>query len=218
MMLFFKRTEDIFFAVKVCQSLDKAAIEKLLWLFGDAEQIKTETLEGDFIGPRKEMITPWSTNAVEIIQNMGVEGISRIELLKKCAADTPYDPMLEARYHNPGQDIFQINKTPDPIFHIENISEYNLREGLALSDEEVVYLEDISRKIGRRLTDSEIYGFAQVNSEHCRHKIFNGTFIIDGEEQPDTLFALIKKTSKQHPNYIVSAYKDNVAFILGPDM
>jgi phosphoribosylformylglycinamidine synthase len=164
------------------------------------------------------MLTPWSSNTVEIAQNMGIEGISRMEILKKCTADAPYDYMLEERYHNPGQDIFQINKTPDPIIHIENISEYNRREGLALSDDEVVYLEEISQKIGRKLTDSEVYGFAQVNSEHCRHKIFNGTFIIDGQEQPDTLFALIKKTSKLNPNYIVSAYKDNVAFVLGPDM
>jgi phosphoribosylformylglycinamidine synthase len=218
MTLFFNVTEDIFIVLNVYQHFNADTTEKLLWLFGDAEQIQKDALEGDFIGPRKEMITPWSTNAVEITQNMGIEGISRMEILKKCAADTPYDPMLQAHYHNPGQDIFQINKTPDPIFHIDNISEYNLREGLALSNEEVVYLEEISQKIGRKLTDSEIYGFAQVNSEHCRHKIFNGTFIIDGQEQPDTLFALIKKTSKLHPNYIVSAYKDNVAFILGPDM
>ncbi|MCL2511493.1 MAG: phosphoribosylformylglycinamidine synthase, partial [Bacteroidales bacterium] len=218
MTLFFKGTENIYFVVDFHHDFDNIAIEKLLWLFGDAKQIKENILNGEFIGPRKEMVTPWSTNAVEITQNMGIEGISRVEMLKKCNDDTPFDPMLEARYHNPGQDIFHIEKTPDPIFHIENISEYNLREGLALSDDEVVYLEELSRKIGRKLTDSEIYGFAQVNSEHCRHKIFNGTFIIDGQEQPDTLFALIKKTSKLHPNYIVSAYKDNVAFILGPNM
>jgi phosphoribosylformylglycinamidine synthase len=77
-------------------------------------------------------------------------------------------------------------------------------------------LNEICDKIGRKLTDSEVYGFAQVNSEHCRHKIFNGTFIINGKEKKDSLFTLIKKTSKINPNKLVSAYKDNVAFILGP--
>jgi len=218
MILFFKGTEKKYFALYARQDFDVAAKEKLLWLFGDATQIIQNYLEGDFIGPRREMISPWSSNAVEMVQNMGIKGISRIEVLEKCTSDAPFDPMLQARFHNPGQDMFQINKNPDPIVHINNIAEYNLREGLALSDDEVVYLEDISRKIGRKLTDSEVYGFAQVNSEHCRHKIFNGTFIINGKEQPDTLFALIKKTSKHNPNYIVSAYKDNVTFVLGPNM
>ncbi|MFN7329053.1 MAG: phosphoribosylformylglycinamidine synthase, partial [Bacteroidota bacterium] len=87
---------------------------------------------------------------------------------------------------------------------------------LALSEEEITYLNEVSWKLGRKLTDSEVFGFSQVNSEHCRHKIFNGTFVIDGVEKEMTLFQLIKKTSKENPNQIVSAYKDNVAFIKGP--
>ena len=87
---------------------------------------------------------------------------------------------------------------------------------MALSQEEVDYLNDLSTKIGRKLTDSEVFGFSQANSEHCRHKIFNGTFVIDGVEMPSSLFKLIKKTSAENPNDIVSAYKDNVAFIKGP--
>src|SRR5690606_18319640 len=97
-----------------------------------------------------------------------------------------------------------------------NISEYNQKEGLALNAEEVEYLENLSKKLGRKLTDSEVFGFSQVNSEHCRHKIFNGTFEIDGKEMPSSLFKLIKKTSAENPNDIVSAYKDNVAFVKGP--
>ena len=85
-----------------------------------------------------------------------------------------------------------------------------------MSDEEIEYLNGVSNKIGRPLTDSEVFGFSQVNSEHCRHKIFNGTFVIDGEEKPSSLFKLIKETSKKNPNDIVSAYKDNVAFLKGP--
>jgi len=77
---------------------------------------------------------------------------------------------------------------------ITNIEEYNKTEGLALSDEEVKYLEELSRKIDRKLTDSEVFGFSQVNSEHCRHKIFNGTFIINDIEKEDSLFQMIKKT------------------------
>src|SRR5690606_34176903 len=114
------------------------------------------------------------------------------------------------------QDIFTINIQPDEILFIDDISAYNEQEGLALNSEEIDYLQGVSNKIGRKLTDSEVFGFSQVNSEHCRHKIFNGTFVIDGEEKPTSLFKLIKETSKQHPNDIVSAYKDNVAFIKGP--
>ena len=178
---------------------------------------KTKSVKGFFVGPRREMITPWSTNAVEITQNMGVEGIVRIEeFFEVESKDAPYDPMLQAMYHNLDQKVFSVNRKPEPLRHIDDIAAYNVQEGLAMSDEEVAYLEGIAKKIGRKLTDSEVYGFAQVNSEHCRHKIFNGTFIIDGKKMGSTLFALIKKTSKTNPNRLVSAYKDNVAFVLGP--
>ena len=99
---------------------------------------------------------------------------------------------------------------------IADIAAFNTQEGLALSTQEIEYLEGVAVKIGRKLTDSEVFGFSQVNTEHCRHKIFNGTFVIDGVEKPTSLFKLIKKTSKENPNDIVSAYKDNVAFIKGP--
>ncbi len=114
------------------------------------------------------------------------------------------------------QEIFEIHIKPEHVLDIDDIAAYNQQEGLSLSDEEVEYLDNLSVKIGRKLTDSEVFGFSQVNSEHCRHKIFNGTFIIDGEEMPSSLFKLIKETSKQFPNDIVSAYKDNVAFVKGP--
>jgi len=163
------------------------------------------------------MITPWSTNAVEITQNMGIDGILRIEqMLITKNKQTDFDPMLQQKYNGIDQDIFSIPDLPKPIEYIENISLYNESEGLALSNDEVIYLEEISNTIGRKLTDSEIYGFAQINSEHCRHKIFNGTFIIDGKEMKDSLFALIKRTSSENPNNLISAYKDNVAFVVGP--
>ena len=179
--------------------------------------VKAKSVKGFFVGPRREMITPWSTNAVEITQNMGIDGIVRIEeFFEVDSENAPYDPMLQAMYHNLDQKVFTVKRKPEPLQHIDDIAAYNEQEGLALSPEEIAYLEGISKKIGRKLTDSEVYGFAQVNSEHCRHKIFNGTFIIDGQKKGSTLFALIKKTSVSNPNRLVSAYKDNVAFVLGP--
>ena len=179
--------------------------------------MNASSLAGVFIGPRREMITPWSTNAVEITQNMGISGIVRIEEFTAVDGENaPHDPMLQAMYKGLGQEVFTIDKTPDPIIYIEDIRSYNRQEGLALSEDEIEYLEGLSRKLNRKLTDSEVFGFSQVNSEHCRHKIFNGRFIIDGKEQKESLFAMIKKTSQTHPNRIVSAYRDNCAFIEGP--
>jgi len=217
-LFFYKSEEKKIIAVGTQTTFSDENLQKLSWLFGQARYLDYPGISGYFVGPRKEMITPWSTNAVEITQNMGVEGIERIEEFKVAEheCDTSFDPMLEALYHELDQDIYQIDKKPEPVEFIMDIAIYNKSEGLALSDDEVVYLNDISKKLKRKLTDSEVYGFAQVNSEHCRHKIFNGTFVINGVEMHDSLFALIKKTAKVNPNRIVSAYSDNVAFVLGP--
>lgn len=217
MIQFFKTRSNSIIAVYSNQVLSSENIEKLVWLFSDADCLTDSVLEGWFVGPRKEMITPWSTNAVEITQNMGIEGIVRMEEFFEVEdKNAGYDPMLQALYEGLDQTIFTIDKQPDPILKIEDIAAYNEQEGLALSDDEIKYLEDVSRQLGRPLTDSEVYGFAQVNSEHCRHKIFNGVFVIDGKEMPSSLFQLIKKTSKENPNKIVSAYKDNCSFVQGP--
>jgi len=217
MVIFFKGAENNYYAVGVHAMLHSDGIQKLRWLFGDAEYLDRETIEGIFVGPRKEMITPWSTNAVEITQNMGINGISRIEELFKVDSDhANYDRMLQSLYNNPDQLIYTIDKKPEPLIYVSDLTAFNQQEGLALNNEEIGYLENLSNRLGRKLTDSEVFGFSQVNSEHCRHKIFNGTFIIDGKEMPETLFSLIKKTSKVNPNRLVSAYKDNVAFVSGP--
>jgi phosphoribosylformylglycinamidine synthase len=217
MILFFKTPEDTLIALNSINTLTKEDIEKLIWLFGEAKQLDQAVLSGWFVGPRKEMLTPWSTNAVEITQNMGIQGIQRIEEYVQVADQSAgYDPMLKALYHNLDQTIFTINKKPEPILEIADIAAYNDQEGLALSQEEIEYLNSVSEKLGRKLTDGEVFGFSQVNSEHCRHKIFNGTFIIDGVEQEMSLFQLIKKTSQQNPNFIISAYKDNCSFVQGP--
>jgi phosphoribosylformylglycinamidine synthase len=217
MILFFRKNAAIVYSVGVDQPLLLADIQKLKWLFGDAEPVEGATLPGLFIGPRKEMVSPWSTNAVEITQTMGIHGIHRIEEFRQVpSADVYHDRMLEMLYNGLDQELFTIHHQPDPIIEVDDIAAYNEKEGLALSEEEVQYLENVAAGLGRKLTDSEVFGFSQVNSEHCRHKIFNGTFIIDGQQKERSLFQLIKETSKKNPNFLVSAYKDNVAFIKGP--
>ena len=216
MITFFKKGANTIYAVGADHALSPKELEKLEWLLGGI-QVQDDTLRGTFIGPRKEMITPWSTNAVEITQNMAMTGIERIEEFTTTKEKDPkYDKMLQRVYHTLDSDTFTITRTPDPIVYIDDIEAYNKSEGLALSPEEVDYLKGLGKRLGRPLTDSEVFGFSQVNSEHCRHKIFGGTFIIDGEEMPTSLFNLIKKTTKEYPNKVISAYKDNVAFIDGP--
>ncbi len=217
MIHFFLSQPDTVFVLQTAQNLSATDVTKLEWLFGGATKQNEKLLTGYFVGPRAAMITPWSTNAVEITQNMSMSGIIRIEEFKKVAEDfSNYDPMLSQKYQDLTQGIFTIDIKPEPILAITDIAAYNKQEGLSLSDEEVTYLENLAKRIERPLTDSEVFGFSQVNSEHCRHKIFNGKFVIDGVEQPTSLFKLIRKTSEENPNDIVSAYKDNVAFIKGP--
>ena len=217
MILFFKTQSKSVIATEVDHQLSGEEVSELSWLYGDASLLKDEELKGFFVGPRREMITPWSTNAVEITQNMSMKGISRIEeYFPVSSKDADYDPMLQRMYDGLDQKIFTVDHEPEPIKHVDDIEKYNEEEGLALSEDEIAYLHKIEKENGRPLTDSEIFGFAQINSEHCRHKIFGGQFIIDGKPMESSLFSLIKKTTKENPNKILSAYADNVAFAQGP--
>jgi len=217
MILFFESPQKSIIATGTKETLTPEEKVRLCWLFGNAKIISQEEIKGTFVGPRREMITPWSTNAVEITQNMGISGIARIEEYFPSAKEDPeHDPMLQRVYHSLNQDIFTVHHEPDPVIFIDDISAFNKKEGLALSDDEIGYLTSLSTHLGRKLTDSEVFGFSQVNSEHCRHKIFNGIFIIDGEEKTSTLFGLIKKTTEENRNHVISAYKDNCAFLEGP--
>ena len=247
MILFFKSKAGSVVAVKCSEKLSDSDIKALKWLLGDARLLPGEAVAGKFTGPRREMITPWSTTAVEITQNMNIPGIVRMEEYfptvyekvpamkdsgkgrvneykksgKKAddgdkAGIPVYDKMLQRLYDGLDQEIFTVNKKPDKVVYIKDLARYNKKEGLALSKDEIGYLEGLAKKIGRPLTDSEVFGFSQVNSEHCRHKIFNGTFIIDGKEMESSLFQMIKKTTKLNPNLVISAYKDNCAFLQGP--
>ncbi len=216
MIQFFQKSPHAIIAVGTSNAFSNDEIEKLIWLFSGAEIVKKDRIAGKYAGPRKEMITPWSTNATDIVHNAGLNTIFRIETYLTEDSVASLDPMLQQVYQRLDQTIFTQERTPSAIKHIQDIDAYNDQEGLALSEEEIEYLKMVSKKVERPLTDSEIFGFSQINSEHCRHKIFNGRFIIGGKEQEMSLFQWIKKTSKENPNYLVSAYKDNVAFIQGP--
>src|SRR5690606_25282245 len=196
-------------------------IKKLEWIDGNQAKIAKSvltTIETELIIiPRATVVTPRSTNSHAMTYNMGITGIIRIEELHNGKIEkVPFDHMNSQKFNRLDQTIFDIDTQPETILEIQNISEYNQKEGLALNEEEIEYLEALSKKMGRKLTDSEVFGFSQVNSEHCRHKIFNGTFEIDGHQMPTSLFKLIRKTSETNPNDIISAYKDNVAFVKGP--
>ncbi len=217
MIYFFRTPSQSVIATSVDHELTTDEKNALCWLYGEAKEESEENLKGFFVGPRREMITPWSTNAVEITQNMNLSGVKRIEEYFPVESENAeHDPMLQRMYKGLNQDIFTVNIQPAPIVHIDNLEEYNEQEGLALSKEEIEYLHKVEEQLGRKLTDSEVFGFAQINSEHCRHKIFGGTFIIDGVEKESSLFGMIKKTTQENPNKIISAYKDNVAFSQGP--
>lgn len=221
MIHFFGNAQTIVYAVQADDALSNETIKKLEWLFGHRTLIPHSEITPEnakfFIGPRIALITPWSTNAVEVTQNMNIKRIQRIEEFKNASiVEGAFDKLLSQKFTKLDQDIFKNDLRPEAIFDVDDIAAYNAKEGLGMSPDEVAYLENLSEKLGRKLTDSEVFGFSQVNSEHCRHKIFNGTFIIDGQEMPSSLFDLIKKTSAKNPNDIVSAYKDNVAFIRGP--
>ena len=217
MIHFFRTQSKSVIATDIDHQPNQDETNELCWLYGDATLEDAQELKGFFVGPRREMITPWSTNAVEITQNMSLNGISRIEeYFPVESKDADYDPMLQRMYEGLDQQIFTVNHDPEPIKRVDDLEKFNEEEGLALSEDEMAYLHKIEKENGRPLTDSEIFGFAQINSEHCRHKIFGGQFIIDGKEMESSLFKMIKKTTEENPNMVISAYKDNVAFSQGP--
>jgi len=159
MIVFFKTQSNNILAVQSTETLSANNIEKLVWLFDNATLLNENIIEGSYIGPRREMITPWCTNAVEFTQNMGITGIARIEEYYPNQGDASFDPMLQRKYEGLDQELFTINKQPDPIVYIDDIEAYNQQEGLALNADEMAYLNGIAEKLGRKLTDSEVFGF-----------------------------------------------------------
>ena len=179
MIEFFGNKKKKVYVVQSTSKLQQSDLDKLYWLFSNASKIELSEITEKFYGPRPSMVSPWSTNAVEITRIMGIEKILRIEEFYSFQNNKNFDPMLFTEYSKLDQNIFQNNIVPEKIKKINDISLVNIEEGLALSIEELEYLEKLSDKMKRKLTDSEVFGFSQVNSEHCRHKIFNGQFLIN---------------------------------------
>ena len=126
MAIVFYQKDATVYAVHYQTSENPLDVNKLEWLFSGARKVQAEELDGTFIGPRREMITPWSTNAVEITQNMGIDGIVRIEeFIKTDDEKAGFDPMLQASYKKLDQQIFMIDKQPEPVVYIKDIQEYN---------------------------------------------------------------------------------------------
>jgi len=147
MISYFPSQCDILYAVEHSGVFSDQDLERLQWLFAlEDKVIPTVQAEGDYIGPRSEIVSPWSTNAVEITQNMGIEGITRIELLRRVKEEQPiFDPMTECVYHAPGASIFHTDATPAPIVYIDDIAAYNQSEGLALSEKEIDFLQNLHK-------------------------------------------------------------------------
>jgi phosphoribosylformylglycinamidine synthase len=208
-----------FYAIGYDGDLPADYIEKLSYLTG-GKHLDADGVQGVFVGTRKERITPFSTSTTEISESVGVTGLTRFEEYTQAdSSDPEFDRMLQQVYNGIDQKQFHIDRAPEPIRFVEDIRAYGAENGLALSIEEIKYLEDVAKEKGRLLTDAEIWGFCQANSEHCRHKIFNGTFVIDGEEQEKSLFQFIKETTIDessptgYKGAVKSAYSDNAAVI-----
>ena len=187
-----------------------------------------------FVGPRRSTISPWSSKTEDIFKNVGIVGISRIERFygfkisnlepnSNLDLSSVFDRMTQSIYSTTeelAEFFFELDKRG--LGEIDIISggkkaleDANTKYGFAISNDEIDYLLDFYNSINRNPTDAELMMFSQANSEHCRHKIFNTDWQVDGEEKEDSLFQLIKKTSKESPKNIISAYKDNAAIVEG---
>ena len=189
------------------------------------------------VTPRPGTISPWSSKATDIAHNCGLAQINRLErgvawyvvadslndAQWQALAGELHDRMMESVFGSldEAQQLFA-HHSPAPVQSVdllgqgrEALMEANVRLGLALAEDEIDYLQDAFTRLGRNPNDIELYMFAQANSEHCRHKIFNADWIIDGEQQPKSLFKMIKNTFEKTPEHVLSAYKDNAAVMEG---
>ena len=187
-----------------------------------------------YVGPRLGTISPWSSKTEDIIKNVGLKNILRIERLYGFRADLKldfdnldfsmfFDRMTQSIYrnHDDFKNIFA-SDGPRSLNHIDildkgksELEKANKSFGFAMSNDEIDYLYNFYSQEKRNPTDAELMMFAQANSEHCRHKIFNAKWNINGKQKNNTLFDLIKETSKSSPDGIISAYKDNAAITKG---
>ena len=208
--------------------------------YGDA----AEDVRGDLtfmVVPRLGTISPWASKATDIVKNCGIEGVLRVERgtifnlattatlsddEKAAAAAVLHDRMTESVVAEdfPAEQLF-VELEGRPMATVALVEEgrpalerANVEMGLALSEDEIDYLTDAFTKIGRNPTDVELMMFAQANSEHCRHKIFNARWTIDGADREETLFGMIRQTHKMAPQGTITAYADNAAIFEGAEV
>ncbi|MBF7979059.1 phosphoribosylformylglycinamidine synthase [Rahnella laticis] len=189
------------------------------------------------VTPRPGTISPWSSKATDIAHNCGLSQVLRLERGLAFYVQAPelteaqwsqlgallHDRMMETVFGKlEDASALFAQQQPAPVQHVDILGEgrialetANTKLGLALAQDEIDYLMEAFTSLGRNPTDIELYMFAQANSEHCRHKIFNADWIIDGETQPKSLFKMIKNTFEQTPDHVLSAYKDNAAVMEG---
>ena len=192
------------------------------------------------VTPRPGTISPWSSKATDIAHNCGLQQVNRLERgvayyieagtltneqWQQVTAEL-HDRMMETVFFalDDAEQLFAHHQ-PTPVTSVDLLGQgrqalidANLRLGLALAEDEIDYLQDAFTKLGRNPNDIELYMFAQANSEHCRHKIFNADWVIDGEQQPKSLFKMIKNTFETTPDHVLSAYKDNAAVMEGSEV
>ncbi len=227
--------------VDVAQPLDAAETEvlKKILSYGPKKDEGCDRGELFLVIPRVGTISPWASKATDIAHNCGLLKIARIErgvayYLEKedgkftesersVAAALLHDRMMEnvlvsfdeAKALFEKQTPKPFNTVPLTTLGLEAIRKANVDLGLALNDAEMEYLLDSFKDLGRDPTDIELYMFAQMNSEHCRHKVFNAKWVIDGKEQEKSLFQMVRNTTEKTPDYVFSAYKDNAAVMEG---
>jgi phosphoribosylformylglycinamidine synthase len=228
---------DTVFVVESGAPLTAEESVRLAALIDTSSRIAPRTGDGVFVTPRKGTLSPWASKATDICHNCGLPDIRRIErgtLFRFRLADGRHgtraqlqpvlhlihDRMTEGVYEDIG-DLFR-HIPPAPLVHIAILADgiralhdANVSLGLALSGEEIEYLFDVYSKLRRNPTDVELVMFGQVNSEHCRHKIFRADWLIDGRRQPMSLFDMIRNTHQRHPQGTLSAYADNSAVMEG---
>ena len=213
------------------KSLDSAAIGRILEGCPANEPLQNGA-QSVFVTPRLGTLSPWASKATEILRGAGhqvkrVERGLRLDIAGMPETSSPsfdkvqralFDPMTQSLLHSREEATQLFTHLPAGKLQqiaMAHLPEANLRLGLALSPDEIDYLQTCYAGMGRDATDAELMMFAQANSEHCRHKIFNANYIIDGEEQPLSLFKMIKNTHAQSPQLTLSAYKDNAAVVQG---
>src|SRR6185503_9552285 len=174
--------------------------------------------------PRLGTLSPWSSKATDIARNCGLAAVKRIERGTVFYVDSEQPGIAAALHDRMTQTVLRsFDEAPKLFQHVPprklevvpDIKTANAVLGLALSEDEIEYLEHAYRRLGRDPTDAELTMFAQANSEHCRHKIFNAEWIVDGERQPQSLFSMIRHTHAANSQGIVLAYADNAAIIEG---